>query len=158
MSLQIKNTSRKGDRGAGIGTAVMKLEPGSHCHSHIPLGFPLSPSGSFCCNVAKFLRALQLKICAILRNIRIGHGEHTAAQTLGTLLRFSDNGNASGNPTQNAKPVSVHPMPSVDGEQPKEGIKKERKKHMDSLRYFVGPIGLLFNGRDPEKSMTELRS
>ncbi|CAL5427188.1 unnamed protein product [Camellia sinensis] len=36
------------------------------------------------------------------------------------LPRFSDNGNASGNPTQNAKPVSVHPMPSVDGEQPKE--------------------------------------
>ncbi|THG18903.1 hypothetical protein TEA_022350 [Camellia sinensis var. sinensis] len=38
------------------------------------------------------------------------------------LPRFSDNGNASGNPTQNAKPVSVHPMPSVDGEQPKEGL------------------------------------
>ncbi|KAF7154710.1 hypothetical protein RHSIM_Rhsim01G0253300 [Rhododendron simsii] len=36
------------------------------------------------------------------------------------LLRFCENGNASGHPISNTKNVSVHPMPSVDAEKPKE--------------------------------------
>ncbi|XP_058206591.1 ethylene-responsive transcription factor-like protein At4g13040 isoform X2 [Rhododendron vialii] len=36
------------------------------------------------------------------------------------LLRFCENGNASGHPIPSTKNVSVHPMPSVDAEKPKE--------------------------------------
>ncbi|KAI8574247.1 hypothetical protein RHMOL_Rhmol01G0340200 [Rhododendron molle] len=36
------------------------------------------------------------------------------------LLRFCNNGNASGHPIPSTKNVSVHPMPSVDAEKPKE--------------------------------------
>lgn len=36
------------------------------------------------------------------------------------LLRFCENGNASDHPIPSTKNVSVHPMPSVDAEKPKE--------------------------------------
>lgn len=36
------------------------------------------------------------------------------------LPRLFDNGIALGNRTQNVRPVSVHPMPSADVDQPKE--------------------------------------
>ncbi|CAL5385999.1 unnamed protein product [Camellia sinensis] len=72
-----------------------------------------------------------LNNCATRRNIEKYHGEHTKAQTLGTLLcwrrsflspfaRFFDNGHVFENFIHNTKPVSVHPMPSVDAEQTKE--------------------------------------
>uniref|UniRef100_A0A5B6YSW1 AP2/ERF domain-containing protein n=1 Tax=Davidia involucrata TaxID=16924 RepID=A0A5B6YSW1_DAVIN len=41
---------------------------------------------------------------------------------LAPLPRFFDIGNVPENSTQNTKPVSVHPMPSVDSDQPKEKI------------------------------------
>lgn len=36
------------------------------------------------------------------------------------LPRLFDNGNVLGSRTQNVRPVSVHPMPSADVDQPKE--------------------------------------
>ncbi|KAK3017458.1 hypothetical protein RJ639_006408 [Escallonia herrerae] len=39
---------------------------------------------------------------------------------LAPLPRFFDNGHTPGNRLQNTKPVNVHPMPSVDFDQPKE--------------------------------------
>ncbi|GFZ02068.1 integrase-type DNA-binding superfamily protein [Actinidia rufa] len=90
----------------------------------------------------KVERGLQLIDCAILGNIRFSHGEHTKAQTLGTLLcqnnsqcpmdlvgknsflsplhKFFVNGNPPENPSQRARPVSVHPMPSLEAEQTEE--------------------------------------